>query len=184
MGRLRYLNPIRLARAVCDVRRTTAGGGPRFVRLLGLSEPRGILIPAARATIEVEARDGRTERFRPIIPVPFPYAWAYRVAKALGVPVVRSLDPDRIRFEVPVPGGGGDEGEPDETLENATSPADRVTSAEEDAEDRSRDERAEVLQDEAERLEGAAERADADDAAELRQATERARAERRTVEPR
>jgi hypothetical protein len=67
----------------------------------------------------------------------------------------------------------------EEKLEDAASPADRVTSAEEDAADRSRDERAEVLQDEAERLE---QRADAGDAAELKQATDRAVAERRNVE--
>ena len=67
----------------------------------------------------------------------------------------------------------------EEKLEDATSPADRVTSAEEDAADRSEDERAEVLQDEAEQLKDS-ERAD--DAAELKQATDRAVAERRTVE--
>jgi hypothetical protein len=72
--------------------------------------------------------------------------------------------------------------EPEQALEDATSPADRVTSAEEEAEDRSRDERAEVLQDEAERLEEAAARPDAEDARELREATDRAVAERRTVE--
>jgi hypothetical protein len=182
MSRLKYLNPLRIRNAVREVRRSTAGGGPRYVRLLGLSQPQGLVIPVAIATIEIESRDGRLERFQPAIPVPFPYAWTYRLARALHLPLVRSLDPERIRFQVPVPGRGGSEDEPDESIEDAASPADRVTSAEEEAEDRSRDERAEVLQEEAERLEEEGERADPDDAEELRQQTERARAERRTVE--
>jgi hypothetical protein len=178
---LKYLNPILVRNVVRDVRRGAGGGGPRAVRLLGLTEPQGIFIPVTTATIELERRDGRVERFEPTLPVPFPYAWIYRVAKALRVPIVRSVDPQRIRFQVPVPGRGGGE-DADESLEDAASPADRVTSAEEEAEDRSRDERAELLQDEAERLEESVERADDGDAEELRQATERARAERRTVE--
>jgi hypothetical protein len=173
---LRYLNPVRIYNAVQDVRRTAAGGGPRSVRLAGITDPHGLFLPTATVSIEVERRDGRVERFEPTIPVPFPYAWIYRVAKALHVPIVRSVDPRRISFAVPVPGRGTRE-EPEESLEDATSPADRVTSAEEEAEDRSRDERVELLQEEAERAE-----TDADDAADLRQATERARAERRTIE--
>jgi hypothetical protein len=182
VGRLKYLNPLRIRNAVRDVRRSTAGGGPRFVRLLGLTKPQGFLIPIATATIEIEARDGRIERFQPTVPVPFPYAWSYRLARLLRVPVVRSLDPEGLRFEVRVPGAGADADEAEESLEDAASPADRITSAQEEAEDRSRDERAEVLQDEAERLEEASEPPDADDAAELRQATDRAVAERRMVE--
>jgi hypothetical protein len=175
---LKYLNPILIRNVVRDVRRGAGGGGPRAVRLLGLTEPQGIFIPVTTATIELERRDGRVELFEPTLPVPFPYAWIYRVAKALRVPIVRSVDPQRIRFQVPVPGRGGGE-EADESLEDAASPADRVTSAEEDAADRSEDERAEVLQDQAEQLE---ESERSDDAAELRQATDRAVAERRSVE--
>ncbi len=36
--------------------------------------------------------------------MPFPYAWAWRIARLLGVPLVRSVEPDKVGFEVSVPG--------------------------------------------------------------------------------
>jgi hypothetical protein len=104
VSRLRYLNPFRIRDAARDVRRILGGGGPVSVRLLGIGQPRGLLVPSAEVMIEVEARDGRRERFAPRIPIPFPYAWVYRLARALKVPVVRSLRPEDAQFEVPVPG--------------------------------------------------------------------------------
>jgi hypothetical protein len=38
------------------------------------------------------------------VPIPFPYAWAYRIARRLGVPLVSSVDPERIRLGIPIPG--------------------------------------------------------------------------------
>lgn len=67
----------------------------------------------------------------------------------------------------------------DSSVDAAASPAESVASAAEETEGRSRDERAEVLQDQAGRA-----AAGGDDAEELRQATDRAVEERRTVEGR
>jgi hypothetical protein len=89
MGRLRYLNPFRIRDAIRVSRRVLADGRPRMVRLVDVDEPRGLLIPHAQLTIEVEGRNGHRERFRPEVPIPFLYAWGYRAARRLlgvGVP--------------------------------------------------------------------------------------------------
>lgn len=104
MKRLRYLNPFRIRAAARDIKRVLAGGGPRLVRLVSVGHPEGWVIPTSTVTIEVEARDGHSERFTPEVPVPFPYAWAYRIARRLGVPVVRSVEPEKLAFQLRVPG--------------------------------------------------------------------------------
>lgn len=104
VSRLKLLNPFRIRAAVRAIRESTGGGGPAAVRIAGVGRPSGWLIPSSRVTLEVVARDGTVTRFQPEVPVPFPYAWAYRIARRLGVPVVRSIDPERISFEVPIPG--------------------------------------------------------------------------------
>jgi hypothetical protein len=107
MSRLRYLNPFLIRRAVRDIRRVFGSGGPRLVRLKSIGHPEGWIIPTTTVMIEVESRDGRTERFAPQVPIPFPYAWTYRIARRLGVPVVRDVEPERVGFEVGVPGRRG-----------------------------------------------------------------------------
>ena len=102
--RLKLLNPFRIRKAVQRIRETTAGGGPAAVRLTGVGVPHGWLIPSSTVRLEVRARDGTITRFEPEVPVPFPYAWAYRVARGLGVPLVSSFDPERLSFEVGIPG--------------------------------------------------------------------------------
>jgi hypothetical protein len=69
-----------------------------------VGEPEGWFIPASAVRIEVEARNGTKVEMSPHLPVPFSFAWAYRVARRTGVPVVSDIDPDRIRFGVKVPG--------------------------------------------------------------------------------
>jgi hypothetical protein len=83
MGRLSYLNPFFIRDVIRTGRRTFAGGRPRAVRLVEVDGPRGLIIPRAQLTIEVEGRDGHTERFRPEIPLPFFYAWGYRAGRRL-----------------------------------------------------------------------------------------------------
>jgi len=80
-----------------------AGGGPKLVRLAGIGSPEGLIVPASPVRIEIEARDGTKVEMSPRVPVPFPYAWAYRLASRLGVPLVAGFDPERIRFELGVP---------------------------------------------------------------------------------
>jgi hypothetical protein len=47
---------------------------------------------------------GEVVRLRPELPVPFFYAWAYRLARRLGLPFASTLDPEDLSVEVPVPG--------------------------------------------------------------------------------
>ncbi len=101
MSRLRYLNPFRIRAAARDIRRVMGKGGPKEVRLAGVDRPSGWFLPTATMTIEVVGKDGRVERFHPEVPVPFPYAWGWRLARALGVPLVRSTED--LKVKVPVP---------------------------------------------------------------------------------
>ncbi len=104
MKRLRLLNPLRIRDAVRGIRETSGGGGPKAIRLAGISHPEGWIVPTARVCLEVVSRDGRLTRFEPNVPIPFPYAWAYRIARRLRVPLVSSIDPERFEAEVPIPG--------------------------------------------------------------------------------
>ena len=106
MGRLRYLNPFKLRSLARDVRRAAGGGGPKRLRLTRLGEPRGLILPAAQVEFEIEAMDGSRSTFRTALPVPWPAAWTYRLARRLGVPLVSDIDHDRIAFQVPLPRGG------------------------------------------------------------------------------
>ena len=106
MGRLRYLNPFRIRNAVRDIRHVMGGGGPKLVRLVGIGPPEGIFVPTASIRIEVESKTGRKARFEPPVPVPWPAAWAYRIARTLGVPLVSDLDPEQLRVELKVPRRG------------------------------------------------------------------------------
>ena len=104
MSKLRYLNPFKIAAAVREIRRGLGGGGPKAVRLVGVDRPSGWFLPTAAVILEVEGRDGRRERYSPEFPVPFPYAWAWRIARRLGVPLVRERDAGRLNVRVPIPG--------------------------------------------------------------------------------
>jgi len=103
MSRLRYLNPFKIRSFVHDVRRATAGGGPRRLRLVRLGEPRGLIVPAAEVDFEIEAMDGSVNRFRTAVPVPWPAAWTYRLSRKLGIPLVSDIDHDKLGFSLPVP---------------------------------------------------------------------------------
>ena len=104
MSRLKLLNPFRIRAAVRAIRETSGGGGPAAVRVTGITSPTGWLIPASQVLLEVKGRDGSITRFAPAFPIPWAWAWGYRVARALDVPIVRGLDPERIRFELGIPG--------------------------------------------------------------------------------
>ncbi len=96
------------ARALRDVERK---GGPKRVKLVRVERPKGTFLTDSEVVVEVKTRDGGIVCLNPSLPVPFPYAWAYRIAHRLGVPLVSSVDPEDISFEVPVPGWawpGGD----------------------------------------------------------------------------
>jgi hypothetical protein len=103
VSRLRYLNPFLIRRALRDARRALSGGGPAAVRVVRIGRPRGILLPNSRIDFEVIARDESTNRFTTVVPLPWPYAWSYRLARALHLPLIRRLDPERVRFKLPIP---------------------------------------------------------------------------------
>ena len=96
------------ARALRDVGKK---GGPKRVKLERVERPKGTFLPGSRVVIEVSTRDGGTVCLHPMLPVPFPYAWGYRIAHRLNVPIVSDVDPEDLSFSVPIPGWawpGGD----------------------------------------------------------------------------
>ena len=96
-----WLNPFHLRDGVRDLRRILRGGGPRLVRLAGIGNPEGLLVPAVPFLLEIEARDGTKVGLDPRLPLPFVAGWAYRLAHRLRVPLIR--DTGRVRFEARVP---------------------------------------------------------------------------------
>jgi hypothetical protein len=89
--------------AAAQLRRMASGGGPSRLRVRGLSQPAGLIIPSSRLRLEIEAKNGAKTRWEPVIPVPFPYAWAYRLSRWLRVPVISSHDPEDLTFSVRLP---------------------------------------------------------------------------------
>jgi hypothetical protein len=91
--------------AAADVKRLVSGGGPRRLRVRGLGQPTGLILASSQLKFEIEARNGTKTRWEPEIPVPFPFAWAYRVSRWFRVPVISSHDPENLTFSVTLPGG-------------------------------------------------------------------------------
>jgi hypothetical protein len=92
----------RVPGAVVQARRIASGGGPSRLRVRGLGQPSGLIIPSSRLKLEIEARNGAKTRWEPEIFVPWPYAWAYRLSRRLGVPVISSHDPENLKLSVPL----------------------------------------------------------------------------------
>src|SRR4029450_8961171 len=67
--------------------RINDGGGPRRLRLIRVGRPEGLFLPSSETTVEVETVSGKVVRLTPELPVPFFYAWAYRIARGLGRPL-------------------------------------------------------------------------------------------------
>jgi hypothetical protein len=72
---------------------------------LGVDRPTGLILASSRLKLEIEARNGTKTRWEPEIPVPLPYAWAYRLARWFHVPVISSHDPENLAFSVAFPNG-------------------------------------------------------------------------------
>lgn len=86
-----------------DAKAIADGGGPARVELVKLGKPKGLVFTGSEVIVDVTTRDGSVVRIESEIPVPFPYAWAYRVGRKLNVPVVRAVDPENFAFEFKVP---------------------------------------------------------------------------------
>jgi len=95
--------PSQLRETARAIGRINRGGGPRRLRLVRVGRPEGLFLPSSEATVEVETVSGEVVRLTPQLPVPFLYAWAYRLARRLGLPVASTLDPEDLGVELPVP---------------------------------------------------------------------------------
>jgi hypothetical protein len=73
----------------------------------GVGQPSGWIVPSSRLKLEIEARNGTRIHWEPEIPVPFPYAWAYRLSRWLRMPVISSHKPEDLKFSVPLLSRGG-----------------------------------------------------------------------------
>ena len=78
-------------------------GGPTRIRLERIGRPEGWIFPTSEATVEIEAASGKRVSLTPELPVPWPYAWGYRIARRLGLPLASTLDPEDVALAVPVP---------------------------------------------------------------------------------
>jgi hypothetical protein len=94
--------PSQLHDTVGAIRKINEGGGPRRLRLVRVGRPKGLL-PSSETTVEVKTASGKVVRFSPEFPVPFFYAWGYRLARRLALPLASTLDPEDLSFELPVP---------------------------------------------------------------------------------
>jgi hypothetical protein len=81
-------------RVVLDARAFMSGDVQR-ARLLSIEDPRGIFSTTSAAVLELEGEDGAVHRFERDIPIPFFYAWGYRLAARL--PFLRRIDREELR---------------------------------------------------------------------------------------
>lgn len=98
-----WLKPGRIRAAFRNLRSVREKGGPRRVRLERLGRPEGWIFPTSEASIAIETRSGEHVRVTPELPVPWPYAWGYRIARRLNLPLAGSVDPEDVRVSLPIP---------------------------------------------------------------------------------
>jgi hypothetical protein len=102
-----------VANTASALRRIHRAGGPKSVKLVRVDHPKGLFLTSSTAIVHVDTRSGKPVEFETALPVPFVYAWAYRLARRLGVPFASDIDPEDVSFRFPVPGwawpGGGAE---------------------------------------------------------------------------
>ena len=66
-----WLNPLHLRDGIRGIRRILRGGGPKSVRIAGVGEPEGLIVPASEVRVEVEAHDGTRVQLDPRVPVSY-----------------------------------------------------------------------------------------------------------------
>lgn len=84
------------ARGFVTDARAFMSGDIQSARLVSVEEPRGIFSPSSEVTVELEGEDGNIHSFQHDMPVPFPFAWGYRLGKRFNVPVLSSLNPTAL----------------------------------------------------------------------------------------
>jgi hypothetical protein len=103
---------VRGARGLRQVHR---GGGPRRVHLRSIERPEGLIFTGSRAVLEVETAGGETVPLEVGLPVPFFYAWGYRIARELGLPIASTLEPEDVSLSFGVPDWAWPGSRPDAT---------------------------------------------------------------------
>ena len=101
-----WLNPFAIGRVARDIKSAASGGGPAALRLVRVDHPKGWILPAAAVSLEVVGKDGHVTPIETALPIPFAFAWAYRLARRLGVPLIKDLEPEHLSGQVKVPGRG------------------------------------------------------------------------------
>jgi hypothetical protein len=99
-----WMNPFALHRTAKSIKSAASGGGPAAIRLCKVEHPKGWILPSAEVSLEVVGKDGRVTPIDTALPVPFAFAWGYRLARVLKVPFIRDLKPEHVSTEVRVPG--------------------------------------------------------------------------------
>lgn len=102
----KLLRPKYIREAVRQLAIVRKHGGPRRIHVLHVGRPHGLIVNVSELELEVEAKDGTRHKIETAVPLPFLYAWAYRLGRVLHVPVIWRLDPERVHFSVPVPRRG------------------------------------------------------------------------------
>jgi hypothetical protein len=99
----KLLRPKYIREAVRQLTIVRKHGGPKRIHVLHVGRPHGLIVNVSELTLEVEAKDGTRHKIETAVPLPFFYAWAYKLARILHIPLISSLDPERVHFSVPVP---------------------------------------------------------------------------------
>jgi len=103
----RFLNPIRLRDNIRKLRAVRRGGGPKRVRVINISDPKGLIAPTSDIELEIEAKDGTVTDIKTVVPVPWPIKWSWQIGRALRLPLVSELDPQKLNnLALTVPGRG------------------------------------------------------------------------------
>jgi hypothetical protein len=77
--------------------RMFAEGRPRSLRLVSVEAPRGFIFnPGARVTLEAESRSGVVKQHEQAVPVPRLYAFFWKLATWVRIPLPKRLDFERM----------------------------------------------------------------------------------------
>lgn len=84
------------ARTFVSDARAFSSGDIQHARLVSVGDPRGIFSPSSEVTVELEGEDGNVHSLQHDVPIPFPFAWGYRLGKRFNLPILRSFDPTAL----------------------------------------------------------------------------------------
>ena len=83
---------VQAARSVLSTARTFISGDVQRARIADVSDPKGIFFTKSIARLELEGEDGTVHSFEREVPVPFLWAWGYRLGKRTKLPFIGGID--------------------------------------------------------------------------------------------